>query len=1170
MTVTERTEGLVRRAIVAATALTVATCAVVVMGPASLPVVAQAPPLVAQAPPPEVVPCGFGLFCGPIDQEGLPPIRVAEPWDRVVQGADTADAWASLEAQAKAAVAAMHEVPNDRRIGDFARDEVRAAMFQLLVAAIRKQAAGDALTFDEVDWIAAMGNLVRERRIAGAQAALDEYGRWERNPCSYQPPAGFGFARYNIICTPQQTTFDRPPTEGQFTAYGTALAQIAVLNDADAEAAAEAAIQGLLLLASIGTGGLAAAVTAGLVVSSSALAVAIAGALGSASVTTAALAAGVGAATGFAVAASVSILLAVVISAAVVAIAAWQLADAAEVPVRLQERLVAARATIPNLAELIGTDAGRNEMFGLFLGETLPDFATQRAASTTPMSHRAGVDPLFRDTTSLDEQVVLRTLDWDSRVQETYLADGWFVTRPAGGSYEWATTLQYRNGEGRPSTAFIRNGEFLISQQGLGDSASPAIVDTELWVSDPDAPGASRTVEWRGNQRPTVNVQVTDNLTENSTLRFSATTSDPDGDDVELLWYLQPDDQLVPQGCIDLSTGATTLCTWPPIAGSSADVRYRQDGIYVGRVVATDERGASTTQTFEYRVRNVAPTLTVDTPISVSEGGAVRLSGQFTDPGDDPMTVTIDWGDGSPPVSQQYPCASAPRPDGTCAFLLFVPAQDPTAWFRTHVYAQPGTYTVTVTANDNGNSTQTSVLVDTVAPVASPTLAPAASATGWHSGAVTVTWNWADVPGSGVNPASCPATSTSSGVGAAVVIVGSCTDVAGNTATISRTVKIDAEDDSSIRLDVAPTTPIDSANTTVTAIVTGAGAPATGTVQFAIDSQPLGDPVALTDGRAVRDLGRLARGTYLITASFAGNDEYSPASVSQSLVVGAAPIAGDDTYTIDEDAPETTFDVLSNDRDADGDTLSIVANTAAQRGVVTCSSTSCTYRPNPNANGSDSFTYTVTDGSFTAVATVRITVTPVEDAPAATTSRGVIRAAGGGITTINVLDGIVDPDGDEVIVVSFTQPRHGTVTCTPAGRCQYTPNVGYSGPDSFSVTVGTNTPASAGRLFGVLSLGGAELLTTELVISLEVAAAPVAGETPTAPVAGTPAAPPVAGTPGSTAVGQPDLGARLPETGGSPFAALLAALGLLVLGLMARAGSRTGRSRAHVSSDFAR
>lgn len=77
------------------------------------------------------------------------------------------------------------------------------------------------------------------------------------------------------------------------------------------------------------------------------------------------------------------------------------------------------------------------------------------------------------------------------------------------------------------------------------------------------------------------------------------------------------------------------------------------------------------------------------------------------------------------------------------------------------------------------------VRIDRTAPAA----APVASATGWSAGDVTVTWNWSDA-GSGLDGASCPATSTSTGEGV-ITLSASCTDLAGNTATATQVVQVD-------------------------------------------------------------------------------------------------------------------------------------------------------------------------------------------------------------------------------------------------------------------------------------------------------------------------------------------------------------------------------------------
>jgi hypothetical protein len=67
-----------------------------------------------------------------------------------------------------------------------------------------------------------------------------------------------------------------------------------------------------------------------------------------------------------------------------------------------------------------------------------------------------------------------------------------------------------------------------------------------------------------------------------------------------------------------------------------------------------------------------------------------------------------------------------------------------------------------------------------------------ANTSGWNTGDVTVTWSWADeTGGSGIDPATCPTSTTSSGEGAALEVTATCTDAAGNTGTASYTVKVD-------------------------------------------------------------------------------------------------------------------------------------------------------------------------------------------------------------------------------------------------------------------------------------------------------------------------------------------------------------------------------------------
>jgi Bacterial Ig domain/PKD domain len=104
----------------------------------------------------------------------------------------------------------------------------------------------------------------------------------------------------------------------------------------------------------------------------------------------------------------------------------------------------------------------------------------------------------------------------------------------------------------------------------------------------------------------------------------------------------------------------------------------------------------------------------------------------------------------------------------------------------------------------------------------------------------------------------------------------------------------------------------------------------------------------------------------------------SAAAAADSVAAGGGnrpPVATDDTLST---PPETaaSLDVLANDSDPDGDSLTLTSSTQGANGSVNCgSSGGCTYTPNGGFNGTDTFTYTVSDGKGgTAVGTVRVTV----------------------------------------------------------------------------------------------------------------------------------------------------------------------------------------------------
>ncbi len=54
---------------------------------------------------------------------------------------------------------------------------------------------------------------------------------------------------------------------------------------------------------------------------------------------------------------------------------------------------------------------------------------------------------------------------------------------------------------------------------------------------------------------------------------------------------------------------------------------------------------------------------------------------------------------------------------------------------------------------------------------------------------------------------------------------------------------------------------------------------------------------------------------------------------------------------------------------------------------------------------------------------------------------------------LDVLANDTDVDRDQLSILSFTQPKNGTLVLTTDGKLSYTPNLGFSGPDDFQYTV---------------------------------------------------------------------------------------------------------------------
>ena len=192
--------------------------------------------------------------------------------------------------------------------------------------------------------------------------------------------------------------------------------------------------------------------------------------------------------------------------------------------------------------------------------------------------------------------------------------------------------------------------------------------------------------------------------------------------------------------------------------------------------------------------------------------------------------------------------------------------------------------------------------------------------------------------------------------------------------------------------------------------------------------------------------------TYTISDGNGGTDTATVTVTVTSVGGNNAPTATDDGGTTDEDIA-VTINVLANDTDPDGDTLSVSSVGTASNGTVTDNGDgTVTYTPTSGFSGSDSFTYTISDGNGgTDTATVSITVNAINTNPVANADSGTTDTAVA--VTIDLIGNDTDADGDTLSVTSVGSASNGSVVDNGDGTATYTSNGGFSGSDSFTYTI---------------------------------------------------------------------------------------------------------------------
>lgn len=278
-------------------------------------------------------------------------------------------------------------------------------------------------------------------------------------------------------------------------------------------------------------------------------------------------------------------------------------------------------------------------------------------------------------------------------------------TDPSAGAivlYEWDLnndSVYDITGSTVPFTTVGQDGVFLVTLR-VTDAFGNTATDT-----------ATVTVT---NVAPTVSINPITPIDEFGTVTVSGVVTDPG--------WLDP-----LTATIDFDDGAGPQ----PLAGVLENVRpdatltfsvqhqYGDNGVYSVQVCAADDDTTGNCSSSPATVNNVVPTVAIDTAGETTYDGVTAFvlhAGETltvpldaTDPGSDDLTLTWDWGDGSP--------------DSTATSLVNPPALDPAkspsvqprdiSLSASHVYGDACIYTLTGDAvdDDGGNAVDDTAVV---------------------------------------------------------------------------------------------------------------------------------------------------------------------------------------------------------------------------------------------------------------------------------------------------------------------------------------------------------------------------------------------------------------------------------------------------------------------------
>tara|TARA_B100001057_G_scaffold144445_1_gene144315 strand:+ start:635 stop:4471 length:3837 start_codon:yes stop_codon:yes gene_type:complete len=194
-----------------------------------------------------------------------------------------------------------------------------------------------------------------------------------------------------------------------------------------------------------------------------------------------------------------------------------------------------------------------------------------------------------------------------------------------------------------------------------------------------------------------------------------------------------------------------------------------------------------------------------------------------------------------------------------------------------------------------------------------------------------------------------------------------------------------------------------------------------------------------------------------VSFTYKANDGISDSNISTVTInvnaVNDPPTSEDTAAETNEDSP-TSLGLNAQDIEGplnDQFFYSIVTQPANGTASVasTAPNNTCEYTPNENFYGTDTFTFRASDGTDDGnIATVTVTVTPVDDFPEAQDVSASVDEDNSVVFTLPVVDIDGGPTYNYQIVID-QQPSSGSVTISDE-QANYTPNLNFYGTDIFT------------------------------------------------------------------------------------------------------------------------